>query len=106
NGLLYFLQVGLDQTQFAFGGAIITMLGLEIASLLLTSYSTIMLLLLMQPPVALAQPPVADTAKHRHFWRVLTWTFLSATVAVLLAFNYGYLKGLLTSNPILISHRG
>lgn len=106
NWALYQLQIVLDQTGIALVGAILTMFGLEIASLLLTSYTTMMLLLLMQPPVAVAEPVPLTTAHHRRFWRILSWAFLSITTISLLSFNFGYLKGLQTSDPLLISHRG
>ena len=105
NSLLFWLQSAFDLTDFAFVGANLTMLLTALVTLLFGSYTTMILLLLMQPALPRPLPPT-EQPHHPHFWRYLTATVCGAYLLTLGLFNYGYLKDLTSTQPLVISHRG
>ncbi|WP_261806532.1 glycerophosphodiester phosphodiesterase [Lapidilactobacillus luobeiensis] len=105
NSLLFWLQTAFDLTDFAFIGANLTMLLTALVTLLFGSYTTMVLLLLMQSPLPRPLPPTYQP-HHPHFWRYLTGLVCGLYLLTFGLFNYGYLKNLTSTQPLLISHRG
>lgn len=110
SAVLIALQKVLDQTSIALPGAMLTMTLLELGKLVITTWSAGMYLLLLVLPEGVRhftfrQPRLYNKKKHR--WaKILLGLGLCAGTALLLTYNYAYMKGLLIETPLTISHRG
>jgi len=110
-GVIYFAQLGFDQTKLGLPVATLNLFLMEVVTEIIICYTTALLMMLMIAIYRqdLTLPQQQPFNEGRHLKRLTRGTVITGLVlasGLLVAFNLIYLNGLALTQPLLISHRG